>query len=198
MTIKFVNTNLENVLNHIFSDMQTQFPPEELRDFDYFYKSLTQKTDENSGGTYRLAVLEIENQICAYVFYYVSDFLWVDYLAVFKEFHSCGYGTELLNELFEKYTDLKGCYFEVEKADESLPQTLKRMRFYERLGCVNTGINYLFPIDNDAISMELLFKPFNSKLPSRSEHIFAVERVFNHLHSSVKGVDDTFKKMVDY
>ncbi len=71
------------------------------------------------------------------------DTLFVFYIAVNDEIHSKGYGSKLLNVIFEKYPDKSVTLF-IETMDdkdaENYEQRVKRLAFYERNGFFHTGI----------------------------------------------------------
>lgn len=71
-----------------------------------------------------------------------EDLLFVFYLAVNDEIHSKGYGSKLLQILFEKYENKPITLF-IETLDplaNNYHQRIKRLAFYERNGFVDTGI----------------------------------------------------------
>lgn len=71
-----------------------------------------------------------------------DDKLFIFYLAVNDKIHSKGYGSKLLQILFEKYEDKVITLF-IESLDplaDNYQQRVKRLAFYERNGLVNTGI----------------------------------------------------------
>ncbi len=72
----------------------------------------------------------------------IKDTLFVFYIAVNDKIHSKGYGTKLLQILFDKYPDRAITLF-IETMDdkdaENYEQRLKRLAFYERNNFVNTG-----------------------------------------------------------
>ena len=71
-----------------------------------------------------------------------DDMLFVFYLAINDEIHSKGYGSKLLQILFEKYESKPITLF-IESIDplaDNYQQRVKRLAFYERNGFINTGI----------------------------------------------------------
>lgn len=72
-----------------------------------------------------------------------KDTLFVFYIAVNDEIHSKGYGSQLLNILFEKYPEKSVTLF-IETMDDknatNYDQRVKRLAFYERNGFIQTGI----------------------------------------------------------
>lgn len=163
----------------IYSDMKKQFPPEELKNQETLRKLV-------SGEYYRFAIFYDNEEPVGYIFYLQNDFLWVDYVAVFEKYHSKGYGSKILLSLFEKYSNLKGCFFEVEPENPRIIQTLKRMNFYKKLGCETLDFEYYFPNDIRELNLKLLYKSFDGKIPDKFEIKKQVKFVFDTLHSDVK------------
>lgn len=171
---------------NIFSDMEKQFPPEEL-------KTLGKFTELLKGKYYKFAIFYDNNEAVGYIFYLENEFIWVDYVAVFEKFHSKGYGSTILKSLFEKYSNLKGCFFEVEPENSENIQTVKRMNFYKKLGCAILDFEYYFPNDIRELKMELLYKSFDGKLPDKFEIKKQTEFVFEVLHFDVKNKNKTLE-----
>ena len=68
--------------------------------------------------------------------------LFLFYLAINDKIHSKGYGSKLLNSLFDKYKDKPITLF-IETLDQTAPnyeQRVKRLSFYERNNFINTNI----------------------------------------------------------
>jgi len=172
----------------IYADMLLQFPEEELKPYDFLNSLL--KT-----GEYKLSEFYWDNVPVGYVLYLAKDFVWVDYLAVYCEFHSKGFGTKILQTLFDSCKELRGAYFEVEKADSKKPDTLRRLNFYDRLGCENTNFQYYFPNDIMTLKMELLYKPLRDCRPAKKQIISDIGYVFNRLHSNVACVKQVYEKI---
>ncbi len=71
-----------------------------------------------------------------------KDTLFVFYLAVNDEIHSKGYGSKLLQVLFDKNPDKTVTLFIETMEDKNASnyeQRVKRLAFYERNGFINTG-----------------------------------------------------------
>lgn len=171
---------------NIFADMQKQFPPEELKTFEALNLLL-------NGKYYKFAIYYDNDEAVGYVFYLENEYIWIDYVAVFEKFHSKGYGSKILEALFKKYSNLRGCFFEVEPEDCERLQTIKRMNFYKKLGCEILDFKYYFPNDVRELKMELLYKSFDGKLPDKNEIKKQIEFVFETLHFDVKNKNATLQ-----
>lgn len=180
-TIFSMNLRLENCKSFrkdIFQDMLEQFPPEEMKSFEEFEKLFLKNI-------LNLDIVFADDEMVGYVIYYKSKFLWIDYIAVVKKFHSKGFGSRILNLFFEKYKLLKGCYFEVEKENIEDINTSRRINFYKNLGCTELEFVYYFPNDIKLVGMSLFYRSFSKNIPSKEEVYNAVEEVFLTLHSGV-------------
>lgn len=175
-----------NLPKEIFQDMEKQFPPEEMKLFEEF-NTLFEKTP------YKCEILFDAKSTVGYILYLENEYLWVDYVAIFSEFHSKGYGSKIFEILFEKYSQLKGVFFEVEPENQENIQTIKRMNFYKKLGCKNLNFNYYYPNDIKKLKMELLFKPLKEDLPNKNEILNQISFVFESLHSNVKSKNETLE-----
>lgn len=186
-----MNLKLENIqllTKEIFLDMQEQFPPEEMKTLAEFNTLL-------KNNKYFLEVLYADNETAGYILYYKSEFLWIDYIAVLKKYHSKGFGSKVLQLFFEKHKNLNGCYFEVEKENPADTNTTRRLNFYKKLGCLATEFKYFFPNDIKHLEMNLLYKELGKKTPEKKQIFQDITGVFQSLHSNVKCCESLIKLM---
>lgn len=173
----------------IYNDMLNQFPKCELKTFDFFLKLF-------NSSNYKCELFKINNQNIGYVSYYLSDFIWVDYLAVFKNFQSKGFGTQILNCLFNKYKNLNGAYFEVELENEKDLNSQKRMQFYKKkIKCVETNTKYFLPNNFELFEMKLLYKPLNLKSLDNEMILNNIKETFSVLYSYITNVEEIYDKI---
>lgn len=190
MKIKILNEL--NDFNLIYSDMQKQFPVYEMKSKEWFIGHL-------AGKKYKAALFFNDDCFVGYILFYVEGFLWIDYIAVLSAYQSKGYGTEMLRILFSKYSELKCAYFEVEVKDRAKPYTIKRQEFYEKLGCVNSGIEYYFPGDIEPLRMDLFYKPLSVLSCDKKKILDDIAVVFNSLHLKACSLAQVVKKLgIDY
>lgn len=184
MELKLENKSL--LEKYIYSDMLTQFPAEEL-------KSYVELNELLQNDYYYLDVMYMDNNAVGYVFYAKFDFLWVDYLAVFPKYQSRGIGKIILENLFKKFSKLRGCYFEVEKENPDDLCTKRRINFYEKAGCDLTGFKYYFPNDLKLLEMNLFYRKLSCGMPDNEKIFKDVERIFSLLHANTKNTNFTLK-----
>ena len=65
------------------------------------------------------------------------------------------------------------------------------MNFYKKLGCKKLDFEYYFPNEIKELRLELLYKPFNEKIPDKNEIKKQINFVFENLHTFVKTKDST-------
>lgn len=188
-----VNVKISDDINdfeHVYEDMKLQFPPCELKPYEQFVQLF-------KSGIYKLFLCEYGYML--FVAEEETNMLWLDYFAVFKQFHSRGLGSKLLKNIAEELKEYKGCYLEVEKADEKEPDTIRRINFYERAGAVNLDVDYLYPcIENPPLPMELYFLPFRNtvfKKPDNKTILLSVKNVFHILHKDVPNLRDVLHQI---
>ncbi len=133
---KDLSRKLENY-KEICQFMKRVFPKEELMPI-WIIKLLTLKKN------YEFKVYYDNDLFVGILFTIESDdTLFVFYIAVNDEIHSKGYGSKLLNVLFDKYPDKPITLF-IETMDDknakNYEQRIKRLSFYERNGFTHTGI----------------------------------------------------------
>ncbi len=123
--------------NEICQFMKRVFPKEELMPM-WFIKLLTLKKN------YEFKVY-YDNDIFVGVLFTIEspDSLFIFYIAVNDEIHSKGYGSQLLQIIFDKYPSKPVTLF-IETMDDqtavNYEQRIKRLAFYERNGFFRTGI----------------------------------------------------------
>lgn len=172
--------------NIFYNDMVKQFPKEELKTEDVFIELI------NSGNYDVLSAFDRR----AYVFIAKDDensVLWLDYLAVVKQFHSKGYGKQIIQSLSEYYPEYFGCYLEVEKPDENIPDTIRRIKFYENLGAVKLNIRYFYPNKNGDLPMDLYFLPFRNFIAENT--LKTIQNIFFLLHSDITHIKSVLNKI---
>lgn len=174
----------------IYEDMLTQFPQNELKTFTQ-YKKLCEReeyiiynaTENNEQVGY---IIIVDNKELKYV--------WIDYLAVLKKFHSKGYGHKILAQLKNLYSNYNGCFLEVEKIDTKIPNTIRRVKFYESQGATKQPIDYYYPDYNEALPMDLYYFPYQEISPITNA-LKEIKFVFNILHTDLNNTNEIYNKI---
>lgn len=171
----------------IYSDMQKQFPQSELKSFAQFQKLF------NSGCYFGYKAID-NDVFTGYVI--VADFeniIWLDYIAVLKEFHSKGYGHKILKALKDVYKNKCGCILEVECPDENEPNTLRRIKFYQNLGAQKQPVNYFYPNQYGCVKLDLYLIKFAENCNINFKNI--ISGVFELLHSDIPHYKDVLNRI---
>ncbi len=136
LTEKDLSKKLTNY-QEICAFMKRVFPKEELMAM-WLIRLLTLKKNYDFKVYY-------DNELFVGILFTIEsdDTVFVFYLAVNDKIHSKGYGSRLLNILFDKYPDKSITLF-IETMDDTnalnYDQRIKRLSFYERNGFAHTGI----------------------------------------------------------
>ncbi len=133
---KKVTRKLKNY-NEIVKFMKRVFPKEELMPM-WLLKLMAKKKNYNFNAYY-------DNDLFIGILFTIEskDSLFVFYIAVNDEIQSKGYGTKLLQILFDKYPDKPiSLFIETMKDKNAInyEQRVKRLNFYERNGFIQTGL----------------------------------------------------------
>ncbi len=171
----------------IYNDMSFQFPATELKSYESFQKIL---------GENYLAYDVIEGGIpVGYIILFVrQNFIFIDYVAIFKEFHSKGYGGKILETLKDKFNSKKGCFLEVEKPDENSPNTLRRIKFYQKHDAEKLAVNYLYPNENGFLPMDLYYIKYSAPAEYQEMKNFFGE-LFETVHGDLAHSKEILRKI---
>ena len=173
----------------VYQDMLTQFPSEELKDKGLL-SSLIKKQK------YDLWLAEEAGRQVAYILTCpYQDYIWLDYIAVFREYHSKGYGSKILPQLSDVYPGSKGLFLEVEHENETDVNTIRRIRFYRRLGAEMILKSYRLPTAVGGFPMGLYFLPYQEENPSKKEVLDTIRYVFDTVHADIPARDLLLRQM---
>ena len=187
--VEFINSN--NNFSAIYADLLAQFPKSELKSKERF-EELLKNPD------YRAYSVKISGENAGYVILFTdkkNNTLWLDYIAIFKENHSKGFGTGIFNAMKKEFSEFLGIWLEVEKPDENEPDTLRRIKFYKKLGAQLVSENYIYPNNDGGLSMDLYFLPFCEANFVKKMHK-CVKTAFETIHSDVENIEKIFDKIV--
>ncbi len=181
----FLISDKEN-FDLFYNDLITQFPKEEQKSKKVFLKLLTYDCFD---------VLSAFDK-AAYAFLLrdeLNKVVWLDYIAVRKEFHSMGFGKKVINDMKDYYNGYKGCFLEVEKPNEAVPNTIRRIKFYENLGAKKIDCDYFYPNEQGDLQMDLYYISYDDKPVS---NIFStIENIHKLLHSDIPHLNEVLSKI---
>ena len=171
----------------VYDDMLDQFPRDELKPYENFVKIF--------GSNYILYEISDDRDIGYIVLFEYLDFIFIDYIAIYKEFQSKGYGSLILDNLKESFKQKKGLLLEVEKEDMNNPNTKRRIAFYKKNGAELVNINYLYPNRNGCLPMDLYFIPYKLKELKISELKDFIKGLFDTVHSDIEHREEVLSKI---
>ncbi len=192
MDLIFKSINRE-LFENIYKDLCSQFPIKELKAYDEFLELLG--TDE-----YKMYQVFDNDVEVAYVILFedkIHKVIWLDYVAVFTDFHSLGYGSRILEGLKSLYSDYTGCYLEVEKINSDDITTVRRVKFYKKNGAEKLDIKYIYPNNYGGLEMDLYFIPYQGGLVEKNFSISVIKYVFNKLHNNILCINDILTKILE-
>lgn len=185
------NKNID--LISFYSTLQEYFPKSELKDIKVIPKILDLSE-------YNVFDIYNENNIkCGFItiFEFPDNTFLIDYFVIFKEFHSQGYGSKVLNYI-KTQPNWKGCYLEVEKENPLDKNTTRRIKFYEKLGAKLLDINYLYPNNFAPLPMNLYFLPIDKDfLPTKRQTLNNIKILFEKVHFDIKNINLIYKQITD-
>ncbi|MCT4509654.1 MAG: GNAT family N-acetyltransferase [Tepidibacter sp.] len=184
------NYSKEN-LKCVYNDLYSQFEKSEVKDkeqFDILFEN----------DNYKLLLCYDGKKLIGYIIVYIdieANLMWLDYLAVLENYHSKGYGTQMIKTLKNWYKNLDGCMIEVEKEDDKDINTYRRIKFYENLGCIKLDINYILPTKESGLSMHLYYLPFSKELIQITKALSVINSAHSTIHSDITHVAEIFTKI---
>jgi ribosomal protein S18 acetylase RimI-like enzyme len=195
--IDIVEGNIDD-LKEVYKRFEADFAANEIKDYDHLELLLSKKKYK-----LLLAKHKVFEEMIGYAFIYEPDelkVLWLDYLAIETKYQNLGYGTYLFNKIAEfKREGTLGIFLEVEIPDgtdgSERSNQLRRIKFYERLGCKKIHINYEYPTKDGGFPMYLYFWPSsNLQVLPKEQTKETIISAFDYIHSDVGNRDDIIKK----
>lgn len=177
----------------VFEDMQTHFREDELKPYEKFISLI-----DNNKYTF-LHVKDGDKKV-GYVLLFIehgSKFIWPQYFVIKKEFQSMGYGTKTLKALVSFFPDMNGIFFELEPEDETSPNTIKRIKFYEKNGVKKLNLKYLYPNKEGGRKMYLFFLPIKKDFSAltKKEILAVIKKGFEYLHDDIAEINQIYEKI---
>ncbi len=183
-------TNVQH-LDLIYQDMERQFPPSERKP-----KELLRKLIQHH--CYDLVLAYEQGQPVGYILLCPTPAytVWLDYIAVFPQFHSHGYGSKMLQQLCKVYPAYAGCLLEVEQADPAIPNTLRRIRFYESLGCKRYPFYYALPTPDGSLRMDLYWMPWKTSELTLDSLQLSIQHAFQTIHQDIPHREKVYQTII--
>ena len=161
--------------NIIYKDMLAQFPKSELKSYEKFLKLF--------GENYILYRV-VDGEFAGYIILFeYGDFIFIDYIAVLKQFHSKGLGRKILSLLKDIYPEKKGCFLEVEPPDIS-----------KKNGAQKLDVNYLYPNEQGCIPLDLYYIKYKD-LPSDEDIRVFITELFKQVHGDLAHSMEVLQKI---
>ncbi len=176
--------------------MKEEFPASELKSIEDFIDLLKE-------GKYACYGYYDGETLKGYALGYLTSnkIFWLDYLHIFKENQSGGYGSKFLNELLKDYAS-KGILLETEEpsTEDYHDNQNRRMRFYDKFNITHIKCHYLFPCSDGTYieSLNLEFIPSKDVIVlSKDEARLAVRESVSVIHKSLPHSKSVMEKYIN-
>lgn len=177
----------------VFQDMKLHFREDELKTYEKFISIIDYDN-------YTFLQVKDGDKKIGYILLFIehgSKFLWLEYFFIKNEFQSMGYGSEVLGILKHSFPDMNGVFMEIEHEDEAFPNTIKRIKFYERNGAEKIDLNYIHPNIEGGRPMYLFYLPIKKDLSSlnKKETLKVIKKAFEYLYKDMPGIDQIYERI---
>ena len=144
--------NIEEFENKIYDRYIQLFSKEEQRDWKTIKVAYQNGIEEFYG------IYDENSLIGFFMIERINDYpYYLDYFAIFNEYQSKGYGSLSIKKLLEDVIKEDGLIGEVEKVTETDPITVRRWKFYEKLGFKKfDDVEFLY-----TVLFDLIIYPYN-------------------------------------
>ena len=167
---------LEQIKNIYYTHMQEAFPQSELRP----YRNIEMLTQN---GYYVCYGLYEDETLLAYAYFARpadGRCVLLDYYAVLKELRGTGIGSRFFPLLKEKMQETDGVLIEVESTESTedpkeIALRRRRIAFYERNGCVMTGVRCLLY----GVDFSIMTLPVAAAVPDDRTVLSELEKIYH-------------------
>lgn len=131
--------SIEEFKEKIYNDYEKLFPEEEQRDWEIIEENYNKGIEQ----FYKIA---LDNKIIGFLMLekIKEEYpYYLDYFAIYKEYQNKGYGFKSIDTLINKVIKENDLIGEIEKENENELNTIRRMKFYDRLGFKKINSEYL-------------------------------------------------------
>ena len=144
--------SIEEFENSVYDKYITLFTQEEQRDFSTITNAYNNGIEEFYG------IYDDDIMVGFFALERIKDYpYYLDYIAIFKEYQSKGYGSKSVKLLLDKIVKDKGIIGEIEEVMESDTSTVKRWNFYNKLGFKKFDNRFFF----NGTMFELIVYPYD-------------------------------------
>ena len=170
----------------VYESYLNEFPFEERKSKEKLLRMF-------STNKYSYYLLFDNQKVVAYTFFIKDDekkLIFIDYIAVIKEYQNNGYGTVILNILKDKYSTY-AIILEIEKPDGNINSiTERRKRFYIKNNAFKLDVDYKLPTINGYLDMDLM-------MIKNNHYIYKEVDLKNFLKDSITFIHDDFTHTID-
>ena len=137
--IKIKRITIEEFENNIYDKYVNLFPEEEQRDWDK-----VKKTYEAGLERFYAICLENDTTIGFFMLEKLNNHpFYLEYFAIFDEYQNMGFGEASLRLLLKLVVMDKGIIGEIEKINDNKPDTIRRLKLYEKIGLKKSESEYI-------------------------------------------------------
>ena len=189
-----INTMLTKTKNYnsIYDDMLEQFPKEELKQREHFLELFN-----NNYVLYEYSEEKDTDTKGYCIVFEGKEYILTDYLAIFKKFHSKGFGAKIIEELKHLYPEKLGCFFEVEPIEANNIQTQRRAKFYQKQNANKLNFNYLYPNQDGYIPLDLYYLPCSKNTPAKKQITNFIKEFFFCVHKDIEHIEQVYEKILE-
>lgn len=146
--LKLIEINVKEFEDEIYEEYTKLFPEEEQRDWENI------KITYEKGVEKFYKIVENNTIIGFFMLEKISEKhpYYMDYFAIFKQYQNKGYGTQAIRKLLLEIGKKQELCIEIEKEEEFNEITVKRAKFYEKLG--------FRKIDSEYLLYNVLYTPY--------------------------------------
>ena len=127
--INVIKINSDEFKNNIYGRYVSSFPENERR----YWRQIIITYNKNIESFYKII---LDDKVIGFFMLEKLDNYpyYLDYFAIYEEYQNKGYGKESLKYLLDNIILDDGLILDIEKIDDNNSLTIKRFKFYERLG----------------------------------------------------------------
>lgn len=155
----------------VYEIMKTSFSPNLFRAYNEQKKLFEE-------GKYKIKCCEKNGTVIGFLsFWLLNGFVYIEHLAVDKEFRGGGEGGRLLESIISEYKNVV-----LEAEPPKTKEDSMRINFYKRHGLFLNSYDYLQPPYREGFSHEKLFI-MSSQALDRKEFLYVVSEIYENVYN---------------